>query len=378
MKKRNQKLLTISILAAIVAAVFIYIVIISVNNKNKSNNVPLPTLPTDGKILLKKDVPVNLDKLRIEEVCTIIATMIKNDAGYAATYIPEKTEIITGEDSEFYKKVCKKQQFDDVNSYDAMLYGHQSAQAKKMTEVVKTYKNGTRKTICMWDFKENMWPDFIADYADISPEHRENVEFICETGLVSLGSDSMLNPQMPADQEYIDSLFDKLMNPEKLIPACCFIVGSEEMTLGFSDQGQYMAVFFVIEWVRQNAGMLNSFISFDLNGTNLSLCFSTENTGLFCWPLSFGKEAVFSHDTAKYNKQVVADIMSFCFDFSQNIAKNVICIDEQEKLFADTQKKDFEGYVLEIYGENRVVVELSVSQLDENGLRFQLKGGNII
>lgn len=376
MKKRKHILLTISILAAIVAAVFIYIVIISVNNKNKSNNDPLPTLPADGKILLKKDVPVNLDELRVEEVCTIIATMIKNDAGYAATYIPEKTETITGENSGFYKKVCKKQQFDDEDSYDAMLYAHQSTQAKKMTELIMTYKNGYRKTICMWEYEENMWPGFIADYGDISPEHRENVEFLCETGLVSLGRDVKVNPQSIAKTEFIADIFNRLMTPQKLIPACCFIVGSEEIALGFSDAGQYMAVFYVTDWIMQNAGMTNSFVSFDLSGTTLSLCFSTKTAGLFCWPLSYGKDAVFSYDTAKYNKQVVENIMAFCFDFSQAVTNNEICKEEKEELLLNAQKKDFEGYVLEIIGENSTIAEISVSQLDENGLRFQLKGGN--
>lgn len=375
MKKRKHILLTISILAAIVAAVFIYIVIISVNNNNKTKGDEVPDLLSEDKILLKEDLPVDVSGLRIEEVCTIIATMIKNDAGYAATYMPVNIEYFTGTDSSFYEKVCKKKQFVDENSYDAMIYKHQSRQAAQMTEIVKTYKNGSEKRICIWDYMQNMWSDFIPDYEEISPEHRENIEFMCEIGALSLDRDAKINPAAIADEMFLTNLFERLMQPDALFPSCCFEIQGEEFVLGFSDPDSYISMAQVYSWLSDNAGIITNFASFDLNGTNLSLCFSTEKMGLLCWPLAFGEDALFGYDTAKYNKNMVKSILSFCLDFSYAITGSEEQNDELTRLINDSGKEDFEGAVLTISGRNNKTVEISVFQLDANGLRIQIKGG---
>ena len=380
MRKRNKKFWIITIVAAAVAAVFIYIVIILVSNNNKQNTKTKPAAPDYNKIILRQNVPIELDGRTIEEVCSIIATMIINDAGYASTYIPVKTEVFTGKNSDFYSKVCKKQQFTDENSYDALMYNHYSKQAEKMTEIVKTYKNGRRTVICIWGYSDNFWETMISDYDFADDNHRENIKFMCDIGAVLLDKTGKINPKTIADELFLEGVFNRLKKPESLLPACCFKINDDIPTVGVGDTDSYIAMWQVNKWLVENVGITNRFISFDLNGADLSVCFSTEDVGLLCWPLSFCGDAVFSFDTGKYNEPVIKKLLEFCFYLAQAITG---CDNEENRInniLSDIQKENFEGIVLSRSGKNGKALEISVFQIDINGIRIQLKseGGNNI
>ena len=372
MRKRTIQILIAAIVAAALAAVFIYIAIILVSdNKRPAQNTT--ELPGHDNIILRSAVPLEAGECTVEEVCTLITTLIINDAGYRDTYIPVNTEIITGEESDFYSKVCKKQQFIDDSSYDAMLYSHYSKQAAKMTEIVKTYKSGRRMTSCIWGYSENFWEVLIADYTLCGKEHQNSVKLMCDLGVVLPDEEGKVHPKAIADEKFLQAVFDRLRYPEKLTPAYCFKINDNMFPVGVGEACSYVTLRSVNKWISDNGGDINRFVSFDLNGANLSICFSTEEVGLLCWPLDFHKGAVFSFDTGKYNEAVIRKILELCFC----ITKSIIGENEEacniDDIITEIKKENFEGIFLHT-GKNALTApEISVFQLDANGIRIQFK-----
>lgn len=353
------------LLTVIVACVGVLLLII-INNISEPETIK-KVITYDDIILRQEDVDIEANKVSLQELCMIISTIIRSDTGLRNVYEPQKEEYVTKEKTEFYKRMCGNINVEQDNSYDAMMFNRYKSQAVNMTEINREYNDGRIQRICVWDYTENMWQSIITDYSDIEAEYVDSVIYMCNLGVIQLDQNMKIYPEKIVDEKYLTNIFSLLATPDELYPINCICLNADIPLLGFADGIMYKTAVSTINWLEENSGIINQFISFDMNGGNLSMCFATGKMGLLSLPLDWKDGTVFSFSTGKYNEKLISAVVGYCNDV---MALGCIDID---KIINGIQGETFEGYSKEMQVSEKITITVSIFQIEDNSISVQCK-----